>query len=60
MFSGFGIRSTPNYTPLFEALVNTIATTSPGTKMLFNTSPDSTLDAARRQFPEIKEEQKEA
>jgi hypothetical protein len=55
--SGFGIRGTKDFTPLFERLVNTIHTASPSSKLLFNTSPDGTLDAARRQFPEIPAEQ---
>jgi hypothetical protein len=51
---GFGIRSTKEFTPLFERLVNTIHTASPASKLLFNTSPDGTLDAVIRHFPEVR------
>lgn len=48
---GWGIRGNPEMTVLFEELVDCVRTMSPGTKIMFNTSPDSTLDAAKRSFP---------
>jgi hypothetical protein len=54
--SGFGLRSTPAFTPLFERLVNTVHTASPSSKLLFNVAPDNSLDAAKRWFPEIETE----
>jgi len=50
---GNGIRSQAKFTVLFERLVNTIHDKSPGTKFIFNTMPDNTLDAAKRVFPEL-------
>lgn len=47
---GFGIRGNAELTPWFEALVNAIVDNSPGTKVLFNTSPDSTSIAVKRWF----------
>jgi hypothetical protein len=43
---------TKDLTPFFEKLVNTIHDTSPKSRLLFNTMPDNTLEAARRWFPE--------
>lgn len=48
---GFGVRGNPKLTVYFEMLVNMVVEHSPGTKLLFNSSPDSTLDAAKRQVP---------
>jgi hypothetical protein len=51
--SGFGIRGTKQFTPLFEKLVNTISEKSPQSKLLFNIAPDNTLEAVRRWFPDL-------
>jgi len=37
---------------MFEALVNCVHEKSPKSKLLFNASPDGTLEAAKRWFPE--------
>jgi hypothetical protein len=37
---------------MFEALVNTVKEKSPDSKLLFNTQPDDTIEAAKRWFPE--------
>lgn len=47
----FVVRANPDMTPFFEMLVNTIVETSPSTKLLFNASPGSAIDAAKRQLP---------
>ncbi|KAF2813705.1 uncharacterized protein BDZ99DRAFT_459479 [Mytilinidion resinicola] len=49
---GIGIRANRQFTPLFESLVNTVHEKSPHTKLLFNTQPDDTIEAAKRWFPE--------
>jgi hypothetical protein len=48
---GFGVRGNKALTVWFESLVNTVIELSPKTKILFNSSPDSTLDAAKRNLP---------
>jgi hypothetical protein len=48
---GFGLRGFPQYTVFFEWLVNEIKNKAPGTKIGFNSSPESTLDAAKRLAP---------
>lgn len=48
---GFGVRGNPEMTVWFEEIVNAVREKSPKTKFLFNTSPDSTLEAAKRNFP---------
>lgn len=48
---GNGVRSTKDLTPFLEQIVNTIVEKTPSTKILFNVSPESTLDAAQRWFP---------
>jgi len=37
---------------MFEALVNTVHEKSPKSKILFNSQPDDTIEAAKRWFPE--------
>ncbi|KAN0104875.1 hypothetical protein V8E51_010620 [Hyaloscypha variabilis] len=49
---GIGIRADAQFTTMFEALVNFVHEKSPKSKLLFNTSPDGTLEAAKRWFPE--------
>jgi hypothetical protein len=45
---GGGIRLVPEYTELFERVINTCSAESPGISFCFNTSPETTLDALRR------------
>lgn len=45
---GAGIRAIPEYTDLFERVVNTCSTESPGITFCFNSSPETTLDALKR------------
>ena len=45
---GGGIRMLPDYTELFERIVNVCNAASPGISFCFNTSPETTLDALRR------------
>ncbi|MGX2994453.1 hypothetical protein JNUCC64_09170 [Streptomyces sp. JNUCC 64] len=45
---GAGVRMIPEHTPLFERLLNVLIEEAPGTRVCFNTSPESTLDALRR------------
>lgn len=48
---GFGVRGTPELTVFFEDIVNTVREHAPSAKLLFNSSPPTTLDAAKRGFP---------
>lgn len=45
---GFGIRGIPEMTIFFEEIVNTVRTHAPSTKLLFNSTPETIIDAARR------------
>lgn len=45
---GAGVRMAPEHTLLFERLVNLLITTSPGIRLCFNTTPETTLDAIHR------------
>ncbi|MFB7719607.1 hypothetical protein [Nocardia sp. NPDC056100] len=45
---GAGVRMAGEHTLLFERLVNTITEVSPGIRLCFNTSPETTIDALRR------------
>jgi hypothetical protein len=45
---GGGVRMVPEYTELFERIVNVVHEASPGIRMCFNTAPDNTVDALRR------------
>jgi hypothetical protein len=49
---GWGARSTPELTPIFEDLVNFCKDKSPKSKLLFNQSPNDLLEPVKRQFPE--------
>ncbi|KZP06479.1 hypothetical protein FIBSPDRAFT_1053506 [Athelia psychrophila] len=51
VFIGFGIRGSADLTEFFEEIVNTVKDTAPRARLLFNTSPPSTIDAVRRAFP---------
>lgn len=46
---GSGIRTSHDYTLIFERVVNTIVACQPGVPLCFNDSPETTLDAVRRQ-----------
>jgi hypothetical protein len=50
---GFGMRSSSNValTSFLEHLIEATRTHSPHSKIIFNTSPDSTVEAAKRWFP---------
>lgn len=45
---GAGVRMAPEHTLLFERLVNALIEISPGTRLCFNTSPETTIDALHR------------
>ncbi|WP_329090229.1 MULTISPECIES: hypothetical protein [unclassified Streptosporangium] len=45
---GGGVRMAPEHTLLFERLVNVLVETTPGIRLCFNTSPETTVDALRR------------
>ncbi|MEV0632681.1 hypothetical protein ACI2LC_37805 [Nonomuraea wenchangensis] len=46
---GGGVRMIPEQTLLFERLINVLAEAAPGIRFRFNTSPETTIDAIRRQ-----------
>ncbi|KAG8993765.1 hypothetical protein FRB94_006624 [Tulasnella sp. JGI-2019a] len=48
---GFGVRGNPKLTVFFERIVNTVIECAPQAKFIFNYSPDSTLEGAKRQLP---------
>jgi hypothetical protein len=48
---GNGIRGNPDMTPSFEKIVNAIKELAPQAKIMFNTTPVTSLDAIQRQFP---------
>ncbi|MEU0540406.1 hypothetical protein ABZ319_11080 [Nocardia sp. NPDC005978] len=45
---GAGVRMAAEHTVLFERLVNALVEVAPGTRLCFNTSPETTIDALRR------------
>jgi hypothetical protein len=45
---GGGIRMIPEYTELFERIVNVLHEVSPGIRLCFNTAPDNIADALHR------------
>ncbi|PRP85424.1 spindle assembly protein [Planoprotostelium fungivorum] len=47
---GFGVRSQPQLTELFEKAIEGVRTAAPQAKLVFNTSPDTTLNAFNRGF----------
>ena len=57
-YRGIGIRANAQFTTMFEALVNCVHEKSPKSKLLFNNSPDGTLEAAKRWFPEAENAKK--
>ena len=48
---GFGIRGNPELTVWFEQMLNSVIELAPKAKVLFNSSPPTTMDAVRRWFP---------
>ena len=48
---GSGLRTSHDYTPIFERAVNVAAELQPGVPFCFNDSPESTLEAVRRVLP---------
>lgn len=49
---GAGLRTSHEYTRVFERVVNTVSTLQPGIRFCFNDSPETTLEAVRRAFPQ--------
>lgn len=45
---GSGLRTSHEYTEIFERAVNAVAELQPGSRFCFNDSPESTLQAVRR------------
>jgi hypothetical protein len=45
---GSGLRTSHDYTLVFETVVNTVIACQPGVRFCFNDSPETTLDAVRR------------
>ncbi|PRP78507.1 hypothetical protein PROFUN_13525 [Planoprotostelium fungivorum] len=45
---GFGVRAQPQLTELFEKAIEGVRTAAPQAKLVFNTSPDTTLNALKR------------
>lgn len=45
---GSGLRTSHEYTLIFERIVNTIVAVQPGVPLCFNDSPETTVDAVRR------------
>lgn len=45
---GSGLRTSHEFTPVFERIVNTVNALQPGVRLCFNDSPETTLDAVRR------------
>lgn len=45
---GSGLRTSHEYTLVFERVVNTVAALQPGIPFCFNDSPETTIDAVRR------------
>lgn len=48
---GSGLRTSHEYTLIFEQVVNTVVELQPGVPLCFNDSPESTLDSVRRVLP---------
>jgi len=45
---GAGLRTSADYTSVFERAVNTVVACQPGVSLCFNDSPETTLAAVRR------------
>lgn len=48
---GSGLRTSHEYTRIFERVINVVTTEQPGVPLCFNDSPETTLDAVRRVLP---------
>ncbi|WP_151774790.1 hypothetical protein [Streptomyces abyssomicinicus] len=48
---GGAVRMLPQYTLLFERLVNVLTAATPGIRLCFNTAPENTLEAIHRWLP---------
>jgi hypothetical protein len=48
---GGAVRMLPQYTFLFERLVNVLTDAAPGIRLCFNTAPENTLEAIHRWLP---------
>ena len=48
---GSGLRTSHEYSELFETAINAVIEMCPGARLCFNDSPESTLDAVRRVLP---------
>jgi len=48
---GAGLRTSPEYTLVFERIVNLVSRTQPGVHICFNNSPETTLEAVLRGIP---------
>lgn len=49
---GAGLRTSNEYTLIFEREINVVVTHHPTARLCFNDSPETTLDAVRRGFAE--------
>lgn len=47
---GFGVRGNPEMTVLFEEIVDAVRKHAPQAKLMFNSSPETSLDAIKRHF----------
>lgn len=45
---GAGLRTSHEYTEVFERVINAVIDCEPGIRLCFNDSPETTLDAVRR------------
>lgn len=45
---GSGLRTSHEYTQIFERVINTVVARQPGVRFCFNDSPETTLEAVRR------------
>lgn len=45
---GSGLRTSHEYTVVFERAVNAVCAAQPGVRLCFNDSPETTLEAVRR------------
>ena len=45
---GSGLRTSHEYTLVFERVLNTVVSLQPGGRLCFNDSPETTLEAVRR------------
>jgi len=48
---GYGVRGVKELSPLFEDLVNAVVEKAPGAKLMFNTSPEDSVEHIKRWVP---------